>query len=107
MGEFAVRVSNGAWLLTKYFGPGWQESVDTEDFHMDQGDKCVLGQLFGSYFAGLRALGINADFFATVENAEAIEQRSLNGFTLSAGHPVEDWYALDREWKELIRSYKG
>lgn len=106
MGKFATEVANGARLLTEHFGPGWQESVDTENLYMDQCDKCVLGQLFSSYFDGLWALGINADFFVTVENAEAIRQRSLNGFTLTGGHPVDDWYALDREWKELIHSYR-
>ena len=106
MGKFAKEVANGARLLTEHFGPGWQESIDTEDFYMDQGDKCVLGQLFGSYFNGLRALNINADIFTTLVNAEAVAQRSRNGFTLSARHPVDDWNALDWEWKQLIQSYK-
>ena len=49
------RVSRGAQLLDS-LKPGWREMV--QDLQMASNKRCVLGQLFGGFTAGLENLGV-------------------------------------------------
>lgn len=41
-----ARVTRGAALLDRTFGPGWWHRVNTDELEMENACSCVLGQLF-------------------------------------------------------------
>jgi hypothetical protein len=68
------RAARGAALLdTRY--PGWEQLIDRDTLIMQYCDVCILGQLYGSYSAGLRAI-----FAVTV--ADAWEAADRHGFCI-------------------------
>ncbi len=48
-------VMNGAELLNKVH-PGWHTLIDPEALDISDGDRCILGQLYGGYRYGLERL---------------------------------------------------
>ena len=47
----------GADLLDQEY-PEWCKAIDTSTLDMAHAQRCILGQRFGDYFAGLEELGI-------------------------------------------------
>jgi hypothetical protein len=82
------RVKNGARLLDNLV-PGWANLVETASLDLGSSSNCVLGQLFGTYEDGLRALGLNE-----YEDAASV------GFNL--GFAELTYQPLLREWKRHI-----
>ena len=60
--------------------PGWAQRMDLDNFHIRDCHKCVLGQLFGEFFAGAVELGLQHpadqmnDVIAAARNAKETEQ---------------------------------
>lgn len=54
----ASRVARGAKLLDRA-QPGWEERIDTETLNIASIDRCVLGQLYGSYAKGMEKLSVS------------------------------------------------
>ena len=55
-GQLAERVAAGAALLDER-APGWRAKIDTAVLDLDSDERCILGQVFGGYVAGLESLG--------------------------------------------------
>lgn len=53
--SLAERVARGAKLLDEK-RPGWAAEIATDKLAMESCDRCILGQLYGHYFAGYEAL---------------------------------------------------
>ncbi len=51
-------VERGAALLDKRL-PGWRQVVDPSSLSLKSRCNCVLGQVFGDYHRGVRALGVD------------------------------------------------
>lgn len=93
--DYDARVIKGAELLDKYFkGQDWRNAIDLERLAMDRYERCVLGQLFGSYIDGLSKLELTL-------NLAPFEDRRECGFTADAAD-VDAWEKLDYEWKRYI-----
>jgi len=67
--------------------PGWEWQVDLDHLSIEDGQHCVLGQVFGRYTIGLVMLGINV--FSSIGY----------GFAALEGN---DYTILDRLWRESI-----
>jgi hypothetical protein len=53
-------VTNGAKVLTEYFGDdSWKGRINPDTLVMSSPCKCILGQLFGDYWNGLRTMGLD------------------------------------------------
>jgi hypothetical protein len=52
-----IRVKRGAEVLDAV-RPDWHHEIDLDHFDVGSGWNCVLGQLYGGYYAGLLALRI-------------------------------------------------
>jgi len=52
------RVRAGIKLLDEKV-PGWRNRINVHTLDIKRSDNCVLGQVFGSYHAGLTVLGIS------------------------------------------------
>ncbi|GAA2321293.1 hypothetical protein GCM10010149_87880 [Nonomuraea roseoviolacea subsp. roseoviolacea] len=80
----AERVAAGAALLDKNL-PGWAARIDTETFSLASLYKCILGQLFGFYDTGMRAIGWSWD-------DDVMAQR----FGFHMGNCDDTWAAWER-----------
>ena len=77
--------------------PGWHDRINLRTLNMSNGERCIVGQLFGNYEQWLWGIG-------SPMTAGAL------GFAM-AGYPCEvyDYYdsmdiysELDREWRKVI-----
>lgn len=77
----------GIELLDEMGPADWRDTIDVKRLNIELADRCVLGQLYGSYLGGLRALGFCG--LGTMNS-------SAYGFStnISADYP-----RLNREWK--------
>lgn len=70
--------------------PGWRAAVDRDRLCMTDGYRCVLGQVFGDYVAGLVALGLTTSFLSA--------NGHLADSAFRCDFPVEPWLVeLDRD----------
>lgn len=81
-------VAEGAKFLDAHFGKTtWRKDINVVEFDIDNGDTCIIGQLFGSYDDGIEELGISYGYkYGFASNF---------GRNLPAG-------MLDFEWKRVI-----
>lgn len=84
----------GAKLLDAYFGKrSWRQVINPSTLDIELWNKCILGQIFGSYSLGLATLGL--------WNPEAMEL----GFSAPSATAVRhhaDCNRLTRAWIELL-----
>lgn len=83
MNEYVLR---GVALLDSEV-PGWRERIDPDQLFLHDCYQCILGQLFGGFFLGLNALGLE------------IEQSWYYGFENDGFHKYSD---LTKLWKEQL-----
>jgi hypothetical protein len=99
--DVADRVARGAKLLDKRGPPKWAARIDVEQLNLASPCACVLGQLYGTYYAGVQVMG------------EWVSSPTAAGFNVSAlaegGHfrePEEravEFDALRVAWTAAIR----
>jgi hypothetical protein len=97
------RVAKGAALLDRV-RPGWAGEVAADRLAMESCDKCVLGQLYGNYWAGFRAL-------LMPPGPRTIYRAGDFGFTLHDLEQLNDgpyvmarFAALADAWRAEVRS---
>lgn len=56
--DYAKRAARGAALLDRKGPADWRTTVDPRTLQQSSMYGCVLGQVYGDYSAGLRALGL-------------------------------------------------
>lgn len=92
------QVIKGAEVLDRYFPKGlWRSDIDLDNLVMDNAERCVLGQLFGSYTDGLRKV------FGYMPHTE---KRYECGFSADPGD-YEAFEKLDYEWRRYIEGTRG
>ena len=84
----ADRVDRGAELLDRV-RPGWADEVGLEDLDMVHCALCMLGQLFGDFDRGDRALF----------PGDTLQPSRDHGFFAST---IVDYRALELEWRRVI-----
>jgi hypothetical protein len=91
-----ARVERGAAFLDTRV-PGWRDRIDPETLRINSSDKCVLGQLFGSYELGCFAVGK-----VPYETAALGFTHSLTILGAGTGG-TDEWAELNREWQAFLR----
>lgn len=91
--DVAGRVARGVALLDERL-PGWVDRVNTIKLDIQNCERCVLGQVFGDYFAGSRELGIwenEEEYgFDRIQDLDYIE------------YMLQDYLDLREEWQRVI-----
>ena len=82
------RVQNATRLLDNLV-PGWADLIEPASLDLESRYNCVLGQLFGTYEGGLRALRLN-------------EYEDAVGLGFNLGFAQLTYQPLLREWKRYI-----
>lgn len=90
------RIDNGIQRLDSYFGPGWEDRIDTTELRIESCARCVLGQLFADYYDGLD------EFKFTQEDSWA---HAFSGFDHNAGS--ESYKVLNEPWRDAIKSLRA
>lgn len=85
MKQIPDEIKAGMALLDEK-APGWREKIDLEELDLGECHACILGQVFGHYNAGKRAL------------AEADNEPVRYGFDC---HPT-NYDLLTQAWKEAL-----
>ena len=97
----AVRVAAGAALLDER-KPGWWQQVETVQLETQSSSCCVLGQVFGRYSAGRRALG-SSSLMGMDDHETVARGFAVTGDEGPVWKPETAEYALlDAEWKRVI-----
>ncbi len=104
---FENEINAGVALLDEK-RPGWLELVDTDNLMLVSRQWCVLGQVFGYFDDGLKALDMTSDggFFQVSEEAVA------HGFILSEDDMLNrpegrTFNHLTREWIDKIEELQA
>lgn len=99
------RVALGAGLLDTHRPNWWDETViSLDELNIKDGNNCVLGQVFGSYFRGGQLLFDGSDIDATTHGFLGLGAAGIrsNGW----GDAIlyrKDSDALTAEWTAVIR----
>lgn len=104
---YAARVARGAALLDEA-RPGWAREIAPDAIRMASCNGCILGQLYGEYVAGFRAV------LAPQSNRRRFSA-SAHGFTLppdeqdasSVDEAMARFAALADAWRDAIRERVG
>lgn len=86
--QLLSRIENGVKVLDSW-SPNWRTLVDWDTLSMHSLTNCILGQLFGSYYAGRSTL-------------ELVYSGKEYGFDLSFGEASDmNWAELTSVWQEI------
>ena len=77
--------------------PRWEKRIDVDALAMSRCDKCILGQLYGSFGVGMVRIGAQFPL-------EASSTRL--GFALNVVMPG-DWNRLANAWRAEVRKRTG
>lgn len=91
-----TRVARGAALLDEKV-PDWRTRVNPDTLHMSLNSACVIGQLFGWYADGLRALEITGRVQATRYGFDLVGSEEGTG-------ALQDFPALTDAWRAVLTS---
>jgi hypothetical protein len=91
MGTVKERVARGVALLDERV-PGWRKRIDLSAFNFESLECCVLGQLYGGWGRGVRAL------FNAYDGTAA----KLHGFDSAAGMVREEMPQFHDEWVRVL-----
>jgi hypothetical protein len=97
--EAMRRVQSGATFLDEHISD-WYKAIDLENFCIDSGCHCILGQLFNAYTIGLKHLIGHIDVLPNELHTFATQ----HGFIANA--IMYKTHMLDAAWAEEINKRK-
>lgn len=71
------RVASGVALLTEHWSENWADSVSSGNLDLHSPDRCVLGQIFGSFALGAATLRIRDEAAYGFAAEDSYEQARL------------------------------
>lgn len=81
-GVYTDKINTMCRTLDRKYGKHWPHKIDLEDFDVGDPRRCVLGQLFGSYMNGFRAVSY------------------IDSRTLVSNRQAWDWGVKNAVWPE-------
>lgn len=82
----AANVKRGAHFLDERL-PNWRSEINLDELSLQNGDKCVLGQLFGDYDRGSHLLDVSW------------EKSAKLGFRAA---PNQSYVNLNDDWRKVL-----
>lgn len=94
------RIDNGAKLLDEVM-PGWAGKINTLELNVDSFKNCVLGQLYGSFWDGMKQLGYSGTRDVYDEDGFCVS----NGFYPATGDLETGSTSADKTayWAEKVK----
>jgi hypothetical protein len=93
-------VAKGVALLDEKGPDDWRDRVRWQSLYMYSGTGCVLGQVYGKYWAGVKALGISEYEFEGSEYGFCIHDSDNDDYANLSGH--EEYLLLHTEWVRVL-----
>jgi hypothetical protein len=94
--SISEKVANGVRILNQSGPAEWWDDIDLDNFSIASFERCVLGQLYGDFEKGCKAIFGEWDDEATSHAARC-------GFN----YPETDSRALTEEWVRVIRMIRS
>jgi hypothetical protein len=98
--EAVTRVHKGARHLDVYGPLAWRSRINLDTLNLDDGDNCILGQLYGAYYRG----------FETLDDLTADFDTYGMGFNVNStadGPWTNSIKVLNQAWHDYLRVEKG
>lgn len=92
-------VLEGIELLKKVHGEDWVDRIDLDSLDLMNGDRCVLGQLYGNYERGCKELSI--------ESKDGLYGFSFRGLRDEDDERPHDWAMLNAAWFQELAEEMG
>ncbi len=110
------KVANGARFLDENF-PGWETRINIETLHLEDGQRCICGQLFAKEGKRSRKYGVANGFDYAAEYLfaqangwisallpkNATEERKYQVSDVLGFSTNREYVGLQREWTRLLR----
>jgi len=93
--DYAQQVQNGIALLDQYWGPDWRSRIDKDRLRMSNVGDCILGQLFGEYYRGIRVFDLSGS-----EDVNDPKGAAFHGF-----HAAAQDYESPFRWDRLRNAW--
>lgn len=101
-----ARVADGAAWLDLHC-PDWTRLVDVDELRMHEEDRCVLGQVYGDFYAAPMTLAEAIEYgFESVEAVAGDELDDPDDIARLVRMDVEYWL-LEDAWHDLIHARRG
>lgn len=99
---YEEEVSNGINLLTRKLGRGFQVRINHELFHVRSCHDCPLGQLYGRFIDGVKALRLTEE--EIVAHGFRIKEPDVNANSsvLFWVRENEEYQLLNKEWMRQL-----
>ncbi len=95
--ELDPRINKGFSFLNRKIGEDWPTQIDLAKLSMGMTERCILGQLFGTYQNAKPALYL--DQYAAVDYGFDLQVEEVN----SSQGPTNNYSALTEAWKNRIQ----
>ncbi len=116
MDTITRKVNAGVKLLNRR-NPGWYNKVKLTTLSLRNGKNCILGQLYGTFPEGIKAIIIKPEFHYNVPMNVALDAGARYGFSMTdkqTGRLNKKDYSLvqqlykqyDEAWKTAIRKLR-
>ena len=96
------RARKGAKLLDSQMEIAWRGQVDRATLDMKHCKRCILGQVYGDFWAAVRRL-----FNGWADEDDTDTRVSQHGFSLDMedleDHEDLDWVTLQQAWETVLR----
>jgi len=110
---YETRVLRGADFLDEHH-PGWEKNIDLETFCLTDPCNCVVGQVEGDYYVGLKNFGLSPllgpDSIIVYHHDEAHDLGFFENSLLEDDcdpHRDRRWDDLHETWVSLIRARRA
>ena len=103
-----LKVDNGVALLDRH-EPGWHHHIDLSDLDICSANRCIMGQLYGSYERGVRYMSEREGMDTYVRRLDAVKygfaadgQRCYEVLTAIWRRRVDERLAVTAAERELV-----
>lgn len=108
------RIENGCAFLDHKLGRGWELLIDLDTFDINDGDRCVLGQVFGAignkeghyqeynYGHGIEELDANLN--GAAQDLLFESDWKMNEILLSEGIGMDGATVSSEDWNKVIKA---
>lgn len=106
--EFREQIALGMKELDRKW-PGWEKAVDPARLSLESDCRCVLGQMFGDYGAGVDEVGGPLPWLDPASLQWAAERGFHLGTLVRDNHEPRnpDWTPLTEAWRTAIQDRRN
>lgn len=107
MSTINERVQAGIALLDEKGPADWRERIDLGKLDLAYMSRCILGQVFGDFYAGARDLGFKEEWAWYVNERDTAPYGFWRDASLPDAYGDEDLQESEDEYAQLTAAWKA